>query len=309
METSLVTALIPTRNRATLLMRAVHSVLRQTYHNIEVVIVIDGPDPATLAALSSISDSRLRVIELAENVGSANARNIGVQHARGRWVAFLDDDDEWLPGKIERQVDRATRSALRHPIVACRVIGRTPHRDYIWPRRFPSANEPLNEYLIARNSWFRGEGHIATCAIFAERELLLSVPFTSGMSHNDDTDWFVRIGSRDDVGVEFVEEPLAIWYLEEARSCVSMQNDWQRTHVWLKSIRSLITPRSYSAFIATQLAGEAGRQHAWAAFFPLLGDMFSCGKPKPIDLAIYLGNWVMPESLRSSIRSLLYKQI
>ena len=308
-QSSLVSVIIPTRNRPALLMRAVHCVLGQTHRDIEVVIVIDGSDPATVAAIGSISDPRVRVFELSDNVGSANARNIGVLHANGEWVALLDDDDEWLPLKIERQLDCARHSNHKHPVVACRVIGRTPHRDYIWPRRFPRDDEPLNEYLFARNSWFRGEGHIATSTIFAERELLLSVPFTSGMSHNDDTDWFVRIGVRADVGVEFVDEPLAVWHIEETRFCVSMQNDWRRTREWLKSIRTLITPRSYSAFIATQLAGEAGREHAWTAFFPLLSDMYSCGEPKPIDLAIFLGNWAMPESLRSSIRSRLYKKI
>lgn len=287
-------------------MRAVRSVLEQTHRDMEAVIVIDGRDPAAVTAIQSIGDPRLRMFELTENVGSANARNTGVQHAKGEWVAFLDDDDEWLPRKIEKQLECARRSKLTHPLVACRVIGRTPQRDYIWPRRLPKDGEPLIDYLFARNSWFRGEGHITTSTIFAERQLLLSVPFTSGMSHNDDTDWFVRIGLRDDVGVEFVDESLAVWHIEEIRFCVSMQNDWRRTREWLNSVRALISPRAYSGFIATQLAGEAGRQHAWTAFFPLLSDMCFSGEPKPIDFALYLGNWAMPESIRSSIRSLLY---
>jgi glycosyltransferase involved in cell wall biosynthesis len=290
-------------------MRAVGSVLSQTYRDIEVVVVIDGPDPATRAAIGSINDCRLRVLELSESGGSANARNAGVQHAKGEWVALLDDDDEWLPHKIERQLDCAIHSKLTHPFVACRVIGRTPRRDYIWPRRFPGDDELLIDYLFARNSLFRGEGQIPTCAIFAERQLLLSVPFTRGMSHNDDTDWLVRISAREDIRVEFVDEPLAVWYLEETRSCVSMQNDWRRAHAWLNSVRDLITPRAYAGFIATNIAGEAGRQHAWTAFFPLLSDMCFCGGVKPIDLALYLGNWAMPESLRSSIRSRLYRKI
>jgi hypothetical protein len=308
MQNPLVTAIIPTRNRPSLLLRAVRSVLEQTHRDLEVVIVIDGPDPVTREAIGWIRDSRVRALGLKENVGSANARNIGVQHARGKWVAFLDDDDEWLPQKIEKQLACARRLNRDNLIVSCRVIGRTPHGEYIWPRRFPKSGEPLNEYLFTRNSWFRGEGQIAASAILAERKLLLSVPFTSGMSHNDDTDWYVRIGVRDDVAVEFVDEPLAVWNLEQSRPCVSKQNDWRRTHAWLKSIRSLITPRAYSGFIATQLAGEAGRQHAWTAFFFLLNDMFSCGKPKPIDLAIYLGNWAMPEALRSPIRGLFAKK-
>jgi hypothetical protein len=308
LQNEFVSAIIPTRNRARLLLRAVRSALRQSHRHLEVVVVIDGPDPATLAALGSVHDSRLRIVELPENVGSADARNMGVKEAKGEWIAFLDDDDEWLPDKIGCQLDCVRQSASPNPVAVCRVIGRTPHGDFIWPRRFPRDSEPINEYLFARSSWFRGEGQIVTSMILARRDLMLSVPFTSGMSHNDDTDWYVRMAARVDVGVEFVDEPLAIWYVGEARRCVSMQSDWRRTHAWLKGIRTLITPRAYSGFIATQLAGEAGRQHAWTAFFPLLSDMFRRGAPTPMDLALYLGNWAMPEQWRSPIRGLLCRK-
>lgn len=284
-------------------MRAVRSALSQTYRVIEVVVVIDGPDPATAAAIDSISDERLRVIELPENVGVANARNIGVQHAKGEWVAFLDDDDEWMPQKIESQLECARHSKFDSPVVACRVIGRTPYADYVWPRRFPKDEEPLCEYLFARNSWFRGEGQLLTSMIFAQRQLMLAVPFASG--GREEADWYVRISVRDDVGVEFVDDPLAIWYGEEARPSRTAQYDWQGTHTWLKGIQGLITRRAYAGYIATNIAGEAHKQHAWTAFLPLLGDMFRCGDPKLIDLAIYLGNWAIPESQRSRIRSIL----
>ncbi|MGB9514059.1 MAG: glycosyltransferase family 2 protein, partial [Candidatus Acidiferrum sp.] len=100
----LVTAVIPTRNRHQLVTHAVRSALRQTYRNLEVVVVIDGADPKTEESLSRLADSRLRVIALPESSGPAAARNIGVAAARGEWIAFLDDDDQWLPEKIELQM-------------------------------------------------------------------------------------------------------------------------------------------------------------------------------------------------------------
>jgi glycosyltransferase involved in cell wall biosynthesis len=306
MHSSLVSGIIPTRNRPELMLRAVRSALGQTHPNMEVIVVVDGPDPATHEALRAIDDTRLRALGSGESVGSADARNKGVQHANGEWVAFLDDDDEWMPEKIEKQLDCARYSGSSNPVIACRVIGRTPEADYIWPRRFPRRNEDLSEYLFARDTWFRGEGQIQTSMIFTRRQLMLSVPFTGGMSRNDDSDWYVRIGVRDDVAVDFVDEPLAIWYVDEKRTALTTTgHNWERSHQWLNDIRPLITSRAYAGFIATQLAGEAAKQHAWSAFFPLLSDMFRLGKPKPIDVALYLGNWAMPEALRSSIRSRL----
>ena len=104
MQKTLVTAVIPTRNRPELLKRAIVSVRAQTYDQIEIVVVIDGPDDATRAVLSEMCDERLRFIPLQESVGGSDARNIGVQNARSEWIAFLDDDDEWLPSKIEKQM-------------------------------------------------------------------------------------------------------------------------------------------------------------------------------------------------------------
>ena len=88
-----ITAVIPTRDRADLVTRAVRSVLDQTYPNVDAVVVVDGPDPATVAILTAMNEPRLRVISLDANVGGSEARNIGVRRARGRWVALLDDDE------------------------------------------------------------------------------------------------------------------------------------------------------------------------------------------------------------------------
>src|SRR5271156_4184413 len=98
-DTPLISVVIPTRNRPELLIRAVRSALIQTYDSIEVVVVIDGRDQASVEALSEVSDARLRFIELEQSGGGNPARNIGVSAAKGNWVALLDDDDEWLPDK------------------------------------------------------------------------------------------------------------------------------------------------------------------------------------------------------------------
>jgi glycosyltransferase involved in cell wall biosynthesis len=98
----LVSVVIPTRNRSTLLLRAVRSALTQTLREIEVVVVIDGEEGNDSAqALAMLEDSRVRFIALREQVGGAEARNIGIRDARSTWIALLDDDDEWLPSKLE----------------------------------------------------------------------------------------------------------------------------------------------------------------------------------------------------------------
>src|SRR5689334_5208317 len=102
-----VSVVIPTLNRPELAARAVRSVLAQTHDSLEVVVVVDGPDPGTREHLETIGDERLRVLELPERGKAPNARNQGALAARGRWTALLDDDDEWLPAKLETQLKLA----------------------------------------------------------------------------------------------------------------------------------------------------------------------------------------------------------
>src|SRR5208282_582118 len=109
-------------NRPQLVTGAVDSVLRQSLRDIEVIVVIDGPDEATQRVLQTIDDPRLRILPLPENVGLGEARRAVTHAARGPWVALLDDDDTWLPQKLAIQLDAARRSRHRQPIVTCRVI-------------------------------------------------------------------------------------------------------------------------------------------------------------------------------------------
>lgn len=100
----LVTAIIPTHNRASLVVRAVRSVLRQTHTAIEAVVVDDGSTDGTQARLAGLDDPRLRVLTHEQCRGVSAARNTGLGAARGAYVALLDSDDVWLPRKTERQL-------------------------------------------------------------------------------------------------------------------------------------------------------------------------------------------------------------
>ena len=112
-----VSAIITTHNRATLLPRAVDSVLAQTYSNYEIVIVDDGSSDNTQEIIAGFRDPRIRSIRRDQGGGASTARNTGIRMARGEYIAFLDDDDEWLPTKLERQVAILDSSSHRVGLV------------------------------------------------------------------------------------------------------------------------------------------------------------------------------------------------
>lgn len=103
----LVSVVIPTHNRADLLPRAIDSVLNQTYSNFEIIVVSDGSTDNTEEVVKSYSDkdSRIRFIGYSPARGGNIARNTGIEAAKGEYVAFLDDDDEWMPAKLEKQIN------------------------------------------------------------------------------------------------------------------------------------------------------------------------------------------------------------
>lgn len=101
---SLVSVIIPTYNRAHFIKAAIQSVLEQTYSNLELIVVDDGSTDNTHDVVKLITDDRLLYIQQS-NRGRSNARNHAISLARGKYIAFLDSDDIYLPNKIELQVN------------------------------------------------------------------------------------------------------------------------------------------------------------------------------------------------------------
>jgi glycosyltransferase involved in cell wall biosynthesis len=97
-----ISVIMPTHNRADLLPRAVASVLAQTYPDFELIIVDDASTDKTRAYLDGLTDHRIIVITRDINGGNAAARNTGLNACRGRYIAFLDSDDEYTPAFLER---------------------------------------------------------------------------------------------------------------------------------------------------------------------------------------------------------------
>lgn len=105
-STPLVSVIVPTRDRLSLLERALASVGAQTYDRLEVIVVDGSTDPLPTGRLSAALGSRYGLTyRRGPQKGAAAARNVGITTAEGEFLAFLDDDDEWEPTKVERQVD------------------------------------------------------------------------------------------------------------------------------------------------------------------------------------------------------------
>jgi glycosyltransferase involved in cell wall biosynthesis len=101
-----VSIILPTFNRAHLLPRAIRSILNQTFSNFELIIVNDSSTDETESVIQGFTDLRIVYRRQEPQAGAAAGENLGISIARGSYIAFIDDDDEWFPTKLEVQVKR-----------------------------------------------------------------------------------------------------------------------------------------------------------------------------------------------------------
>ncbi len=302
---TLVSVVIPTFRRPQLVKRAVMSALAQSLQEIEIIVVIDGADKDTTSTLSEIDDSRLRVIELSKNQGACFARDFGAKSAIAEWIAFLDDDDEWMPQKLELQLEAAKASNYKFPIISSYLIAQTPQGETVWPRRLPKKSEPISEYLFVRNTLFMGEGLIQTSTIFTKKELLQKVSFDNRLKKHQDWDWILRAVVIEDAGLEFVEQTLAIWNLEGKHQSLSKSFSWQSSLHWIQSRRNLVTCRAYSSFILAEVSARAAAAGDISAILLLFHEALRFGEPQPMDICLYFGMWLFPPNIRGKLRNIL----
>ena len=107
---SLVSVITPMHNSGRYILDTIESVKNQTYKNWEMIIIDDCSTDNSVELVKKYiqSDERIKLIRLEENVGVAKARNKGIENSKGRYLAFLDSDDLWLPDKLNKQIKFVT---------------------------------------------------------------------------------------------------------------------------------------------------------------------------------------------------------
>lgn len=125
-----ISVVIPTHNRRELLRRALFSVVSQTLPPAEIIVIDDGSTDGTNAMMREEFPGTVYYRQ--ENSGVGGARNLGIRHATGDWLAFLDSDDEWLPEKLARQTAALTASPE----------SRVCHTEELWIRNGVQVNPP-----------------------------------------------------------------------------------------------------------------------------------------------------------------------
>lgn len=214
MSKGLVSVIIPTRDRFSVL-RAVKSVFAQSYGDIEVIVVDDGSstDFSVKSILSEFEgNNRLIVVGYKDSRGSAYARNFGAEHAKGKYITFLDSDDAYLQNCILRQIEVHSRS--RANLITYgqgqRAIFEKENLKQklsVEPTVRKNNDESCARYIFGRN------GRMFTPTLFMQKSLFDNILFNENLIRHVDYG-FVIDAEMAGASFEFIEEPLFYWISE-----------------------------------------------------------------------------------------------
>jgi len=183
----LVSIIIPTYNRNNTLERAIKSAIGQTYQDFEIIIIDDASTESPEELVASFKDSRIKLFCHESNKGANAARNTGIKLSSGKYIAFLDSDDEWFPEKLECQIKHLEKLPVK---VGAHYSGLivVSSEGVVLGRRIPSASGDILSKLFAGNCI----GPLSTLMV-RRSALDHAGPFDEQLPSSQDWDFCIRI--------------------------------------------------------------------------------------------------------------------
>ena len=198
----LVSVIVPTYNRADFLVVAIKSILRQTYSNLELIIISDASPDNTTEVVNSFEDERIRYFELEKNLKLPSAvRNVGISKAQGEFIAFCDDDDFWREDRLEKQIKCFEK---RH------TIDMIATNSYLFPGYILPAMILFKDRIISYNELFSKQ-RIITPSVIIRRNILIDDKLFDedcNLKIGEDWDLWLRILKNKDKSLLLLKECL-----------------------------------------------------------------------------------------------------
>lgn len=201
----MVSVVITTYNRANMVGRAIESVLSQTYKDFELIVVDDCSSDNTKEVVKAFHDPRLRYIRHDQNRGLPAARNTGIKELRGKYVAFLDDDDEWKAEKLERQIELANAKSSTFGVIYCGAVILNSNGKII------GENMPKLKGNIRSEIVKKGLSTIPSTFLFAKDALEDVGGFDENLESHVDHDIWMKM-AKGNYYTDYVKESLVITY-------------------------------------------------------------------------------------------------
>jgi glycosyltransferase involved in cell wall biosynthesis len=250
MDKNLVSVVIPTYNTSNFLIKAIQSVINQTYKNWELIIVDDGSTDQTRQIVEEFQkkDSRIKYF-FQNNKGQGAARNLGIKNASGNYIAFLDSDDEFFENKLERVISYFKKDKnIGFIYTDAIIIG-----DYLYKKRRSEIVTPYSGKIYTKLLF---NNFITTSTVVVKREVLQncgSFDESDLLRNFEDYDLWLRIAKK--YKIEYIPEVLVKYYF------VPKITSWKKRRKAYKAMiyiyyKNLKIANAYEKFIVMYKLGE-----------------------------------------------------
>jgi glycosyltransferase involved in cell wall biosynthesis len=228
-----ISVIIPTCNRAGFVAGAIKSALAQSLRDLEIIVVDDGSTDNTAAVIESLHQPGLVYLRHDRRLGGAAARNTGILHSRGEYVAFLDDDDEWYPEKLARQMDVMLSSPREVGGVYTGYFIVDRNDDQIRGQVVPTERGDLYEALLAGNCIGGTSSMLLRRACFEEIGL-----FDERLPSFQDYDLWLRVARK--FHFDYVREPMLKYFIHNEKI-------WTNSEALLQGLELMLRKHGHSA--------------------------------------------------------------
>lgn len=203
-----VSVIVPTKNRAHYVSSAIQSVLDQTFRDFEIIVVDGASIDNTREVISKFDDERIRYIREKKDRGVSASRNIGIKHSRGKFIAFLDDDDLWMSSKLEKQLNLINKNLdIGAVSTGAWIINKSSK---IIGSGIPSPRGNIFPKILKKNC-------VGNCSmVLVRKECFEKVGlFDENLPAGEDFDLWIRLAKH--YQFDYVNEPLILYRVHEKR--------------------------------------------------------------------------------------------
>lgn len=241
----LVSAVVPTYNRAHLIGRTIDSILSQSYPDLELIIVDDGSTDDTVSIVSTYTNKARFPVRYhkKENGGCSSARNMGVELATGDAIAFLDSDDEWLPETIENLVKTIEDTGADF-VYSPSIVQINGKQFIVYPAAFGHPELFAVEYFLTTRAY--------ACSILYRKHIFEVCRNDESLRYNEDSDFLQKVANS--FKAAYLDTPTAVVHYHCANKS---SNRVEINRALLKSAENIL--KTYPTF-RQQLAERADKR-------------------------------------------------
>ena len=239
---TMISIIIPCFNSSKTISRALISVFCQSYTNYEIIIIDDGSSDILITEdiILSFKNPKICLIKHTNNLNGAAARNTGIKNAKGKYIAFLDADDEWLPEHLKESIIVLQNN--KSDLIYSKCLVKTSHYpDLTMPKIGIASDEKIGNYL------FINAGFISTPSIIIKTNIAKKILFNSELIRHQDYDFLLRLENAD-CKISMSDHVGAIVHWEN-NDLDKKGGTWNYSLNWSLKYKKYLSKRAFSFFI------------------------------------------------------------